>query len=180
MAKFSKNGKPLGKVSQDGNRNKKWTAEEDMYLAIAVKEQIPVTQVANRLGRTKHAIVFRKHTIGLQGSFGRAERLKNPKPTSWLSTVTKNHAPVENQQEDPLTFVLETGIPLPARSRSNEEDKNRLRAIFDKMMTGQSFVVPRKMVHVAKHLANLEYEAYQLKTSCLSVDKKFFRIYRVA
>jgi hypothetical protein len=77
-------------------------------------------------------------------------------------------------------MVLETGVPLPSRGNRNEEARSQMRSLFNQMKVGQSFVVPRKLVHVGVYLINKEFDGYKIKTSATSTDKKFFRIFRVA
>ncbi len=178
--RFSKNGVPLGRVGRESNKNKSWTKEEDNYLAMVLEQGTnSASQVASRLGRTKNSIYFRKITLGLGGSFARDKRKKSHERKSRLvqpSQTLSVQAPKGLQ-----IMVLEDNIPMPGKNRlKNQEERNQLRKIFEQMNVGQSFAVPRNLVHVAKHLANKEFEAYKIRTSCISVDKKFFRIYRVA
>jgi hypothetical protein len=78
-------------------------------------------------------------------------------------------------------FQLETGIPVPSKGgRTSSEERNQAREVLTKMYPGQSFVVPRRLVHVVRHLANMEFEAYKIKASAIAADKKFFRIFRLA
>jgi hypothetical protein len=176
MGKFSKNGKPLGRVSANANKNKAWTAEEDNYLTLALSENKTLAQVASRLGRTKNAITFRKHILGLEGRFGNSGRGRKPNQRKPYSPVT------ESITNDGLgIMVLESGIPVPTRgSKVHEAEREKLRDLFRAMHVGMSFVVPRNLVHVAKHIVDKEFEAYRIKTSATSAEKKFFRIFRVA
>jgi hypothetical protein len=76
---------------------------------------------------------------------------------------------------------LETGIPVPSKGgRTSSEERNQAREVLSKMYPGQSFVVPRRLVHVVRHLANMEFESYKIKASAIAADKKFFRIFRLA
>jgi len=77
-------------------------------------------------------------------------------------------------------FKIETGVPLPARNGRNEQARSQVRNIFNQIQIGQSFVVPKNMVHVAQYIVNKEFQSYKIRTSATSADKKFFRIYRVA
>jgi hypothetical protein len=76
---------------------------------------------------------------------------------------------------------MESNVPIPSRGAgANEEARVKMRELFSKMNVGQSFVVPRKMVHVAKYITDKEFPAFKIKTSATSADKKFHRIFRVA
>lgn len=175
MGKFSKNGKPLGRVSANANKHKAWTAEEDNYLALAISENKSLGEVAARLGRTKHGVSFRKHKLGLDGKFTKSKRGRKP--------GVKKSSPVEPSitPSGMGIMILERGIPIPTRgSKANESERIKLRELLSQMDAGMSFVVPRNLVHVAKHIATKEFEAYHIKTSATSADKKFFRIFRVA
>jgi hypothetical protein len=177
MATFSKNGKPMGKTpSNSVNKNNRWSNDEDNYLALALKEGISATEVAARLGRTKNAVYFRKLTLGLGGAFARSKGRKH-EPKSKLVQQQPN----QPQASEFAIFQLETGIPVPSKGgRTSSEERNQAREVLIKMFPGQSFVVPRRLVHVVRHLANVEFEAYKIKASAIAADKKFFRIFRLA
>jgi len=176
MATFSKNGKPMGRTpAASENKNKAWTKEEDGYLALALREGISAGEVASRLGRTKNSVYFRKLTLGLDGTFTRGKATKH-EPKSKLVA----HTQVTSNKEFAI-FQLETGVPVPTKGgRTNSEERNQAREVLGKMNAGQSFVVPRRLVHVVRHLANMEFEAYKIKASAIAADKKFFRIFRLA
>jgi hypothetical protein len=176
MGKFSKNGKPLGRVSANANKHKAWTAEEDNYLALAISENKSLAEVAARLGRTKNGVSFRKHKLGLDGKFTKSKRGRKP---GWKKATAPTEASITPSGMS--IMILERGIPVPARgSKTHESERIKLRELFKIMEVGMSFVVPRNLVHVAKHITTKEFEAYRIKTSATSADKKFFRIFRVA
>jgi hypothetical protein len=179
MATFSKNGKPMGKTpSNSVNKNNRWSKDEDNYLSLALKEGISATEVAARLGRTKNAVYFRKLTLGLDGAFARAKGYKH-EPKSKL--VSPEQVTSVTSHNEFAIFQLETGIPVPSKGgRTSSEERNQAREVLSKMYPGQSFVVPRRLVHVVRHLANMEFEAYKIKASAIAADKKFFRIFRLA
>lgn len=184
MARFSKNGKPMGRTpSAAENKNARWSKEEDNYLAIALREHIPASDVAARLGRTKNSIYFRKITLNLEGEFGRSKKPgRQPKARLFQAN--------EAQQQTPTPagitlFQLESGIPLPKRgARTNDADRNSIRELLRKMNVGQSFVVTRNLVHIARQIAGKEFEAYDIKASAIAPvagsEKRFFRIFRLA
>ena len=181
MATFSKNGKPLGRVSVNGNKNKVWTPEEDNYLALSLKEGVAsADDVASRLGRTKASLYFRKAVLQLEGGFTRSKTIKRTTSSFRTFDPAPQEQMVSVPEQSPRIMVLEIGIPLSLRSNRNEEERIKLRDLFNAMETGMSFVVPRNLVHVAKHLADKEFEAIRIKTSATSKDKRFFRIFRVA
>ena len=65
---FSKNGKPMGRSKSTPERNnKQWSADEDNYLRIAVKEGLSTSVVSSRLGRTPASIQTRKWILGIEG-----------------------------------------------------------------------------------------------------------------
>ena len=183
MATFSKNGKPLGRVSVNGNKNKVWSPEEDNYLALSLKEGVAsADDVAARLGRTKASLYFRKAVLQLEGGFTRSKTIKRSTPSfrTFDTAPQEQMVSVPELEQSPRIMVLEMGIPIPLRSNRNEEERIKLRDLFNAMQVGMSFVVPRNLVHVAKHLANKEFEAMRIKASATSKDKRFFRIFRVA
>lgn len=178
MPRFSKNGKPMGRTpATKENKHSRWDKQEDNYLALALKEGISAGEVANRLGRTKNSIYFRKLKLGLEGTFVRSKKKSKSKhePKSKLVSVFRD----ENSQFK--IFKLETGIPVPAKGgRTNEQERDQARSVLGSMNTGQSFVVPRRLVHVVRHLASKEFGEYKIRASACSGDKKFYRIFRLA
>jgi len=185
--KFSKNGKPLGRTSSKGNKHKAWTPEEDNFLRLAVEQKIPKSVVAGRLGRTKDSIVFRKYVLKIEGAFGRdvrsnAKKLETSNPVSQISQQTEAFSGQMQTVQTVQTFKLETGIPLPSRSGRTENlmAREKLRILLESMNVGQSFVVPRNLSHVTKHLVLKEFESYRIRICATNRDKKFYRIFRLA
>lgn len=175
---FSKNGVPMGRnKSTAENNSSRWTAQEDNYLRMALAESLPSVEVAAKLGRSIASVATRKWTLKLEGRFGNS-------PKGSTRNFKSNPRTKANQTATPpqgiQLFKIETGVPLPARNGRNEEARNQVRNIFKQIQVGQSFVVPRNMVHVAQYIVNKEFQAYKIRTSATSADKKFFRIYRVA
>lgn len=182
--KFSKNGKPLGRTSSKGNKHKAWTPEEDNFLRLAVEQKIPKSVVAGRLGRTKDAIVFRKYVLKINGAFGRdvrsnAKKLETSNPVSQISQQIEASL---GQMQTVQTLKLETGIPVPLRFGRTENlmAREKLKILLESMNVGQSFVVPRNLSHVTKHLVLREFESYRIRICAMSRDKKFYRIFRLA
>jgi hypothetical protein len=177
---FSKKGVPMGRnKSQADNKNSQWSEAEDNYIRMAIEKGTCAGTVASKLGRTEHSVKNRKWILGIEGRFpsAKGKGIKTIKtPSSTTSQMVTEKAPKGMQ-----LFQMESNVPLPSGGRSaNEETRNRMRSLFSQMNVGQSFVVPQKMVHVAKYITDKEFPAYKIKTSATSQDKKFHRIYRVA
>jgi hypothetical protein len=176
---FSKKGVPMGRnKSQADNKNSQWSAAEDNYLRMAVEKGICAGTVASKLGRTEHSVKNRKWILGIEGRFpsAKGKGIKGIK----TSTPKVSQMVTEKTPKGLQLFQMESNVPLPSRGGANEEVRNQMRNLFGKMEVGQSFVVPQKMVHVAKYITDKEFPAYKIKTSATSPDKKFHRIFRVA
>lgn len=161
------------------NNSSRWTAQEDNYLKMALEEGHTSSEVAARLGRSIASIATRKWTLNLEGRFGRSPKGSTRNFTNRRSksnSVNTEYAAPKGIE----LFKIESGVPLPTRNGRNEEAREQLRKIFNQIQAGQSFVVPKNLVHVAHYIVNKEFEAYKIRTSATSADKKFFRIYRVA
>jgi hypothetical protein len=172
---FSEKGVPMGRnKSKAANKNKQWSAAEDNYIRMAVEAGTPSSVVASKLGRSIASVQNRKWNLGIEGRFGNSPR-GSRKKTENKSTKTTQQTP-----NGLKVLVLETGVPLPSRGNRNEEARTQMRGLFNQMKVGQSFVVPRKLVHVGVYLINKEFEGYKIRTSATAADKKFFRIFRVA
>jgi hypothetical protein len=171
--KFSENGVPMGRNKKaTTNGNSQWSTAEDNYLQMAAEQNIPAGIVAAKLGRSNASIYTRKWQLGIKNNTS-VPRVKTSK-----KQATKLETPAPKGVQ---LFTLESGVPVPGRGRhSNDEARTQLRGIFNKMSTGQSFVVPKNVVHVATHLVKKEFGAFKIRTSATSADKKFFRIFRVA
>ena len=180
--KFSKNGKPLGRtpVKGDQNKFKAWTPEEDNFLRLAVKEQIPRSVVAVRLGRTQNAVTFRKHVLKIEGPFGRSKRSHVEKSREIQKSVLDHSPSDQGQTQGIQIFKLETGIPVPARAGRNEEERSKIRLLLGSMEIGQSFVVPKNLAHVVKHVIIKEFVSYKTRICATSNEKRFYRVFRVA
>lgn len=167
--------------SRAANKNKQWSPAEDNYIRMAVEAGTASSVVASKLGRSIAAVQGRKWGLGIEGRFGNSPKGSRSgaaaKPSTVRATGNKKAPAFETGQR---TMVLETGVPLPSRGNRNEEARNEMRALFSRMNVGQSFVVPRKLVHVGVYIINKEFESYKIRTSATEPDKKFFRIFRVA
>ena len=170
---FSKKGIPMGRnKSQADNKSKQWSSAEDNYIRMAVEQGLCTATVAAKLGRTKASVQNRKWNLGIEGRFG------SSKGKSVVAPKATKEAKVPKGIQ---LFTLESNVPIPSKGKgANEEARNHMRALFNKIQIGQSFVVPKGMVHVVSHLAKKEYEAFRIRTSATSAEKKFFRIFRVA
>lgn len=174
---FSKKGVPMGRnKSQADNKNSQWSAEEDNYIRMAIESRIPASTVASKLGRTEHSVKNRKWILGIEGRFPSTKRVANK---SAMTLMPKK--PSSNPPKGIELFSMETNVPIPSRGAgANEESRNKIRNLFSQMNVGQSFVVPRKLVHVAKYITDKEFPSFKIKTSATSADKQFHRIFRVA
>lgn len=178
--KFSKNGKPLGRTSAKGNKHKTWTSEEDNFLKLAVEQKIPRSVVAVRLGRTENSVTFRKHILKIEGAFGRSKKSQVQKARAVQAMASNQDHTGPNQMHGIQLFKLETGIQVPVRFSRNEEDRSRIRILLESMKVGQSFVVPKNLAHVTKHLILKEFESYKTKACATSSEKSFYRFFRIA
>jgi len=145
---------------------KTWTNSDDLYLTTAVENGLPSTTIAKNLDRTLSAVQTRRHLL---------------KNSLVKQKTSSNYTELASSTPDGLKLLtLETGLPIPNGRASNEKVRSQLRKLFENMKVGQSFVVPRKFVYVGHYLVNSEFEAYRIRTTALSKDKEFFRIFRIA
>jgi len=178
---FSEKGVPMGRnKSKAANKNKQWSSAEDNYIRMAVEAGTPSSVVASKLGRSIAAVQGRKWNLGIEGRFGNSPRGTRKGTKAAVAPATAAPAAEAQATNGLRTMVLESGVPLPSRGNRNEEARGEMRKLFGQMKVGQSFVVPRKLVHVGVYLINKEFEGYKIKTSATAADKKFFRIFRVA
>jgi hypothetical protein len=177
---FSKKGVPMGRnKSASVNASSQWSEAEDNYLRMTAEQNMSANMVASKLGRTTASVHTRKWNLGIKNnrSVPRIKAPKNAKPM----VSPKSQMVVEKTPKGIQLFKMESNVPMPSRgSRSNEEARNNIRNLFSQMNVGQSFVVPQKMVHVAKYISDKEFPAFKIKTSATTQDKKFHRIFRVA
>ena len=174
---FSKNGKPMGRTkSTMVRKNKQWTAEEDNYIRIAIQEGRSTAEVSARLGRSIASISGRKWALGIEGRLASSKGKKGTKINRHSIAGT---TPTTNLSFGSGIMELESGIPLPTKNSRNEEARNKMRSLFNQMRQGQSFVVPKNLLHVAAHLAKKEFGSYKTRSSATAPDKKFYRIFRV-
>lgn len=152
---------------------KRWTASEDKYLRLALKEGKSASEVARNLGRTASSVSVRKMTLGLKGRFNRSTK-----------KVIQTNRVIRAIQDDGANiaeiFKLETGVPMPARLSRYTEERNKLRNTIDQMQVGQSFVMTGNLVNTARLMANTEFPEFKIKIVHTTPDKKFARVFRVA
>ena len=175
---FSKNGIPMGRgKSSADNKHARWSTAEDNYIKMAVETGVPASTVASKLGRSIASIQNRKWSLGIEERFA-----NSPRGSSKAAVAKPAKAAVAKSTNTGVQlFTLESGIPIPTKGqKANEEARTQLRGLFNKMSTGQSFVVPKNIVHVAAHLVKKEFGAFKIRTSATTPEKKFFRIFRVA
>lgn len=167
---FSKKGRPMGpnRNPKEGEK-RQWTREEDDYLRIAINDGIALETVCARLGRTHYSVVCRKSKLGIEGRFPKTAKTRKTQGSSVKQPELFDQVQV---------MVLETGVELP--SRRNEEHRQKVRSLFERMKAGQSFVVPKNLLHVATYIANREFESYKIRTSATSAEKAFYRVFRIA
>lgn len=175
MPKFSTNGKVLGRPKQGSveRSNKQWSQEEDKFLSIAVEAGMTVNDVASRLQRGRFSIMQRKWVLGVPGRFKKSSR----KPKSFSDVLETPSQPGSIQ-----LFKLESNVTIPKRGSAtkNQEARIKIRDLFNQMKPGQSFVVPKDLLHPVYHIVRTEFEAYKISRSKTTQDGKFFRIFRVA
>ena len=185
---FSKKGVPMGRnKSKADHKNKAWTGSEDGYIKLAVEKGLSAATVAAKLGRSIAAVQNRKWFLGLEGRFSnsprglaRNETKRTAKTVNTVKAVDSIQLSDDELPQGLRLMTLESGVPLPSRGNRNDEAREQMRNLFTKMKVGQSFVVPRKLVHVGVYLINKEFDDYRVKTSATSAEKKFFRIFRIA
>jgi hypothetical protein len=178
MPKFSTNGKVLGRPTQGSldRSNKQWSQEEDQFLAIAVEAGMTVNDVASRLQRGRVSIMQRKWVLGVPGRFKKSSRKKKT-----ILDVLKPQPKTQTSSNSIELFKLESNVSIPTRGATtkNQEARIKIRSLFSQMKPGQSFVVPKELIHPVYHLARTEFEAYKISRSKTTQDGKFFRIFRV-
>lgn len=168
----------MGRNKSNGqNKSTLWTEQEDNFIKMALAKKLSSVEVASKLGRSIASVATRKWFLKLEGRFGNSPKGSTQNFKSKSHTKQKQTATLPQGIQ---LFKIETGVPLPARNGRNEEARNQVRNIFNQILIGQSFVVPKNMVYVAKYIVDKEFQAYKIRTSATSAEKKFFRIYRVA
>lgn len=151
---------------------KKWSASEDKYLRLALKDGISASEVARNLGRSSASVTQRKITLGLKGRFNRSTKV--------VIQTNKVIQAMKTPNETAGVFELEDGVAMPARLSRYTEERERLRNTFLKMECGQSFVITGNLVNTARLMANNEFSEYRVKIVHTTPDKKFARVFRTA
>ena len=156
---------------------KKWTAAEDSYLKLALKEGLSASEVARNLGRNRNAVSGRKISLGLSGRFSRCtkESIEMIKAVN-LAKTKKSVVSLPNEND---SFELETGYEIPARFSQNMVERQRLANTFEKMQPGQSFAIQGHLVYLARTVAKEQFESYKIKIVSTDSDKRFARVYRI-
>jgi hypothetical protein len=179
---FSNKGIPMGRNKTVSlNASSQWSEAEDNYLRMTAEQNMPAGMVAAKLGRTNASVYTRKWTLGIKNNHA-VPRIKAPKGVKEVSKsqIVKVKTKTDKQSGMQL-FALETGVPIPQRGyRGNEEVRMKLINTLERMNPGQSFVIEKGMLNPTVHLAKTQFEAYRIKTSATSADKKFYRIFRLA
>jgi hypothetical protein len=177
---FSKKGVPLGRnKSKAENNSSRWTPKEDAYLRMAVEQGLCAAEVGAKLGRSISSIQSRKYVLGIEGRFTPSprglkrtatQRVKRERPNMELGGMASAGIQI---------LKIETGVPIPTRGR-NEAQRTEIRKVLGEIKVGQSFVVPKSMVHIVRYLVRNEYDAYRTRISATSPDKEFYRLHRIA
>lgn len=161
------------------NTKKRWTVSEDTILREAVKSGLGLEDVAQALGRTRESVAGRKWFLKLDGRFkGTGKVVHNKQPR------TQAAKPAQQASENDGLWQIEDNVPLPTRGNASKAETEimigKVRNLLNQIKVNQSFVIPRNVVRHVLNLAKTEFEAYRLKTSATSKEKKFYRIYRIA
>ena len=152
---------------------KKWTAAEDSYLKLALKEGLSAAEVARNLGRSRESISGRKIILGIPGRFSRCSQ-------EVIQTIRTKTAPAsQSKQNKGNIFEIEEGYEVPTRFSRNSEDKAMIQNTFGLLRPGQSFVIAGNLVHAARQIAKDYFESYKIKIVSTDADKKFARVYRI-
>lgn len=178
---FSNKGIPMGRnKSASVNASSQWSEAEDNYLRMTAEQNMPAGMVAAKLGRTPASVYTRKWILGIKNNHT-VPRVKTPKGTKVVSKPQIVKVKTSSPPSGMKLFALETGVPVPQRGyRGNEEVRAKLINTLESMNAGQSFVIEKGMLNPTVHLAKTQFQAYRIKTSATSSDKKFYRIFRLA
>jgi len=152
---------------------KKWTAAEDSYLKLAVKEGLSATEVARNLGRSRESVSGRKVILGVPGRFSRCSQ-------KVIQIIREKPTPASQaKQNKGNIFEIEEGYEVPSRFSRNAEEKARIQNTFELLRPGQSFSIEGNLVHAARQIAKDNFESYKIKIVSTDADKKFARVYRI-
>jgi hypothetical protein len=177
---FSNKGIPMGRnKSASVNASSQWSEAEDNYVRMTAEQNMPASMVAAKLGRTKASVYARKWTLGIVNNHD-VPRVKAPKATKAPKAPKVKQTPTFKTPKGVQLFQLESGIPIPPDRRGDVQAKMQIRNAFSRIQVGQSFVINKEVLHSTNYIAKKEYEAYRIKTSATTPDKKFYRIFRVA
>jgi hypothetical protein len=160
---------------------KKWTAAEDSYLKLALKEGLSASEVARNLGRNRNSVSGRKVILGLPGRFSRCtkESIEMIKAVNQArSTRSTKKSPVTLPSNND-SFDLETGYEVPARFSQNMIERQRIANTFEKMQPGQSFAIEGNLVYLVRTVAKEQFESYKIKIVSTDLEKRFARVYRI-
>lgn len=152
---------------------KRWTASEDKYLRLALKEGKSASEVARNLGRSSVSVTARKLSLKLKGRFKRS--------TKAVIQTNRVIKAIQNGGQDATeVFKLESGVQMPKRLSKYSDERNKLRNTFQSMEVGQSFIITGNLVNAARVMANEEFESMKVRIVHTTPDKKFARVFRVA
>lgn len=150
---------------------KRWTASEDKYLRLSLKEGRSAAEVGRNLGRSAASVTQRKITLGCRGRFNRSTK-------TVIQTIKVLQA-FDGQSPYTGSFDLETGHQVPSRFTKNTEARAKLFNTLQKMEVGQSFVLPSNLVYSARQIVNQSFGEYKIKIVSTDSSKKFSRLFRV-
>lgn len=156
---------------------KKWTAAEDSYLKLALKEGLSASEVARNLGRNRNSVSGRKVILGLPGRFSRCskESIEMIKAVN-LAKTKKSPVTLPSNND---SFELEIGYEVPARFSQNMIERQRIANTFEKMQPGQSFAIEGNLVYLVRTVAKEQFESYKIKIVSTDLEKRFARVYRI-
>lgn len=161
----------------------RWTVSEDTILRESLISNKSAEDVAALLNRTKDSVTTRKWHLKLEGRFKAPVKSEIPTTQSTVKVNGKTQG-VESANEDPFLWKIEKNVPLPSRGSGSKEATElliqKVKNLMEKINVGESFVVPRNAVRHIASVAKNEYEAYRIRTSATSKEKKFYRVFRIA
>ena len=161
----------------------RWTVSEDTFLKESLISNKSAEDVAALLNRTKDSVTTRKWHLKLEGRFKAPAKSETSTAYGTVKVNGKVQV-VASVNEDPFLWKIEKNVPLPSRGAGSKEATElliqKVKNLMEKIKVGESFVVPRNAVRHITSVAKTDYEAYKIRTSATSKEKKFFRVFRIA
>ena len=161
----------------------RWTASEDTILKESLFSNKSAEDVAALLNRSKDSVTTRKWHLKLDGRFKAPGKSETPTTQGTVKVNGKTQV-VESASDEPFLWKIEKNVPLPSRGAGSKEATElliqKVKNLMEKIKVGESFVVPRNAVRHIAAVAKSDYEAYKIRTSATSKEKKFYRVFRIA